>query len=61
MKEAEMEVIADFFKNCLIDGKYTGDEVKEFRQGFQEVHYSFDQVDDEADQAKSSNSKVLTG
>jgi glycine hydroxymethyltransferase len=42
MKEKEMEVIADFFKKCLIDGKYIGEEVKEFRAQFQEVHFSFD-------------------
>jgi len=42
MKEKEMEVIADFLKKCLIDGKYVGEEVKEFRGQFQDVHYSFD-------------------
>ena len=44
MKEKEMEVIAGFLKKCLIDGKYVGEEVKEFRSQFQEVHYSFDQM-----------------
>jgi hypothetical protein len=39
-----MEVIAGFLKKCLIDGKYVGEEVKEFRSQFQEVHYSFDQM-----------------
>ena len=43
MKENEMEIIAGFFKNCLIDGRYVGGEVKEFRSQFQEVNYSFDQ------------------
>ena len=42
MKEKEMEVIAEFLKRCLIDGKYVGEEVKEFRSQFQEVQYSFD-------------------
>jgi glycine hydroxymethyltransferase len=42
MKEPEMEIIALFFKKCLIDGKYVGDEVKEFRKTYQQVHYSFD-------------------
>jgi glycine hydroxymethyltransferase len=42
MKEPEMERIAGFFKTVLIDKKYVGDEVKEFRGGFQEVRYSFD-------------------
>ena len=43
MKEQEMEVIAEFFKKCLIDGKYVGDQVKEFRGQYQDVQYSFDQ------------------
>jgi glycine hydroxymethyltransferase len=43
MKQQEMEVIAELFKKCLIDGKYVGDEVKEFRMRYQQVHYSFDQ------------------
>lgn len=42
MKEPEMELLASFFKQCLIDGKYIGDEVKEFRRKYQEVQYSFD-------------------
>ncbi len=42
MKEPEMERIATFFKKILIEKKYMGDEVKEFRSGFQEVLYSFD-------------------
>jgi len=44
MKEPEMEMIARLFKKCLIEGKYVGDEVTEFRQSFQEVHYSFDDM-----------------
>jgi glycine hydroxymethyltransferase len=44
MKEPEMEMIASLFKKCLMEGKYVGDEVTEFRQHFQEVHYSFDNV-----------------
>jgi glycine hydroxymethyltransferase len=42
MKESEMETIARFFKTCLMDGKYVGDEVAEFRKNFSRVHYSFD-------------------
>jgi hypothetical protein len=45
MKEPEMEMIARFFKKCLIEGKYVGDEVTEFRQNFQRVHYSFDELE----------------
>jgi glycine hydroxymethyltransferase len=48
MKEAEMGTIALFFKKCLIDGKYVGDEVNEFRAGFQEINYSFDNLKGEA-------------
>jgi glycine hydroxymethyltransferase len=43
MKEKEMEIIAEMFKDCLIDGKYVGDQVKELRGQFQDVKYSFDQ------------------
>jgi len=42
MKEPDMETIARLFKKCLIDGKYVGDEVTEFRKNFQQAHYSFD-------------------
>jgi len=42
MGEKEMETIADFFKKCLLDGKFVGDEVIEFRKNYQVVHYSFD-------------------
>jgi glycine hydroxymethyltransferase len=44
MKEKEMEVIAEMFKKCLIDGKYVGDQVKDFRSRYQNVQYSFDQA-----------------
>ncbi|UCF99339.1 MAG: serine hydroxymethyltransferase [Spirochaetaceae bacterium] len=43
MKQTEMEVIAELFKKCLIDGRYVGDEVKELRARYQSIHYSFDQ------------------
>ena len=42
MKQKEMETIAELFKKCLIDGKYVGDEVKEFRAEYQQIQYSFD-------------------
>ncbi len=43
MKEPEMRQIAVFFKKCLLEGQYVGDEVLEFRSAYQTVHYSFDQ------------------
>jgi len=43
MKEEEMDVIADLFKRCLLEGKYIGDDVIDFRKGYQTVHYSFDE------------------
>lgn len=43
MKEAEMRQIALFFKKCLLEGQYVGDEVAEFRSVYQTVHYSFDE------------------
>ncbi len=45
MKEAEMEQIAACFAQVLLQKKFVGDEVKEFRSRFQEVCYSFDTVD----------------
>jgi glycine hydroxymethyltransferase len=42
MKEPDMERIAEFFKKALMEKKYVGDEVKEYRGGFQEVLFSFD-------------------
>jgi len=44
MKEPEMAEMARLFKRCLIDGKYVGDEVREFRSQYQSVQYSFDQA-----------------
>jgi glycine hydroxymethyltransferase len=44
MKEPEMDVIAGFFKKALLDKKFVGDEVKEFRTKYQDVQYSFDSV-----------------
>jgi len=44
MNEPEMEIIARLFKRCLMEGKYVGDEVVEFRESFQKVHYSFDSL-----------------
>ena len=44
MREPEMGVIADLFKKCLIEGRYVGDEVTEFRQNFQTIHYAFDHL-----------------
>jgi hypothetical protein len=41
--EAEMRQIAVFFKKCLLEGQYVGDEVTEFRSAYQTVHYSFDE------------------
>ncbi len=43
MKQDQMKTIADLFKKCLIDGKYIGDEVAEFRKDYQVVQYSFDE------------------
>ncbi len=49
MKEGEMEVIASFFKKCLVDGKYVGEEVTEFRKPFQKVQYSFDHLESDGE------------
>jgi len=43
MKEDQMKDIADFFKKCLIEGNYIGDEVKEYRKQYQVIQYSFDE------------------
>ncbi len=44
MQEVEMQEIAAFFKKCLIDGIYVGDDVHEFRKPFQHVNYSYDNI-----------------
>jgi len=44
MKETQMKEIARFFKECLIDGKYVGKDVYEFRKPYQDVLYSYDNV-----------------
>lgn len=43
MKETEMKSIADLFKKCLIEGNYVAPQVKEFRNDYQIVQYSFDE------------------
>ncbi|MBP7738716.1 MAG: serine hydroxymethyltransferase [Spirochaetes bacterium] len=43
MQEREMEMIADFMKHCLIDGRFVGDDVKDFRKDYGIVWYSFDE------------------
>ena len=42
MKEAEMEEIARFFKECLVDGKTVREDVNRFRIRFVDVQYGFD-------------------
>jgi glycine hydroxymethyltransferase len=42
MKEPEMAQIAGLFKRCLMEKKFVGDEVTEFRTKFQEIFFSFD-------------------
>lgn len=39
-----MGTIAGLIKECLIDGKFVGDRVKELRKGFQKICYSFNEV-----------------
>jgi glycine hydroxymethyltransferase len=43
MKEDQMKTIAEMFKKCLIEGHFIGNEVKEFRNDYQIIQYSFDQ------------------
>jgi glycine hydroxymethyltransferase len=43
MMEKEMETIADFMKQCLLDGKSVSNDVREFRKSYQVVWYSFDE------------------
>jgi glycine hydroxymethyltransferase len=42
MKEKEMKQIAELFKKCLKDSTSVNNEVKELREAFQKVQYSFD-------------------
>ncbi len=52
MKEGEMREIALFFKQCLIDGKYVGDDVLAFRNDYQTVHYSYDEHEKDGQRGK---------
>ena len=56
MKEKQMETIAELFKKCLIEGKYIGDEVLDFRKGFRKINYSYDDIPEKAKE-KKDNSK----
>ena len=42
MKDPEMERIAELMHDCVAGGKSVVEDVKKFREGFQTVHYSFD-------------------
>jgi hypothetical protein len=44
MKEGEMGRIAELIADCIQKGKEVRPAVNEFRRGFAEVHYSFDQL-----------------
>jgi glycine hydroxymethyltransferase len=44
MKEKEMAAIATFLKRILIEGKYVGEDVVEFRKQYQKVLYSYDET-----------------
>jgi glycine hydroxymethyltransferase len=52
MKEAEMKEIASFFKQCLIDGKYVGEDIVAFRNDYQSVHYSYDAQQKDGERGK---------
>jgi len=56
MKEDEMKIVAELIKKCLIDGNWVGDEVKEFRNEYQIVQYSFDEG---ADPVEKHNLKAV--
>ncbi len=45
MKESEMDAIAEFMHRVVMNGedvKKVGEDVAEFRQEYQKVHYAFD-------------------
>ena len=44
MKEAEMDHIAELMKAAIVDGRSVKDEVNKFRERFQHVQYSFDNL-----------------
>ena len=54
MREPQMAQIAEFMKECLIGGHYVGDAVREFRSLFQDVHFSFDKLDDRGEAIRES-------
>lgn len=61
MKEPEMRQIAIFFKKCLREGQYVGEEVLEFRSTYQTVHYSFDQGADAVQVDKGIHERAFEG
>ena len=61
MKAPEMRQIALFFKRCLKEGHYVGDEVVEFRRAFQTVHYSFDSATEAVQSAVGASGRALGG
>jgi len=44
MKEDEMEQIADFIAVCIQQGKEVREDVNKFRNGYETVNYSFDEL-----------------
>jgi len=60
MKEPEMKQIASFFKQCLIEGRYVGEEVREFRKSYQRVHYSYDDRKATRQEAQESSERPLS-
>lgn len=56
MKEPEMETIAQFFKEVVIDGKSVKIEVNRFRAGFSHVHFSSDLSSDRGEVAPAGPS-----
>jgi glycine hydroxymethyltransferase len=44
MRKEEMRRVAELMKECIIDKKNVKEEVNRFRQAYQEVKYSFDDV-----------------
>jgi glycine hydroxymethyltransferase len=59
MKETEMRQIALFFKQCLMEGKYVGEDVLEFRGAYQKVHYSYDEHLTDREQPKDLQGRAL--
>jgi glycine hydroxymethyltransferase len=57
MGEEEMIRIAELIYECLVEKKTVKEEVNRFRSGYQEVKYSYDNIDQKKSEVVEYNTK----